>query len=52
MKEADGREFEESLVEDRTRWKEGVRAIAKGMRCIWLPLMTRKETDCNWMDDE
>ena len=30
---------------DRTRWREGVRAIAEGMRCIWPPLVTRKEPD-------
>ena len=30
-------------VADRTRWKEGVRAIAEGMRCIRPPLVTRKE---------
>ena len=27
---------------DRTRWKEGVRAIAEGMRCIRPPSGTRK----------
>ena len=30
---------------DRTRWREGVRAIAEGMRCIRPPSMTRKEPD-------
>ena len=30
---------------DRTRWREGVRAITKGMRCIWPPSMTRKKTN-------
>ena len=30
-------------VADRTRWREGVRAIAEGMRCIWpLPVMRKK----------
>ena len=28
---------------DRTRWREGVRAIAEGMRCIWPPSVTRKK---------
>ena len=27
---------------DRTRWKEGVRAIVEGMRCIWPPSGMRK----------
>ena len=27
---------------DRTRWKEGMRAIAEGIRCIRPPLVTRK----------
>ena len=27
---------------DRTRWREGVRAIAEGMRCIRPPSVTRK----------
>ena len=30
---------------DRTRWKEGVRAIAEGMRCIRPLPVTRKEPD-------
>ena len=30
---------------DRTRWREGVRVIAEGMRCIRSPSMTRKELD-------
>ena len=30
---------------DRTRWREGVRAIAEGMGCIRLPLVTRKKTN-------
>ena len=30
---------------DRTRWREGVRAIAEEMRCIRLPLVTKKKTD-------
>ena len=30
---------------DRTRWREGVRAIAKGMRCIRPPSGTRKKPD-------
>ena len=30
---------------DRTRRREGVRAIADGMRCIWPPLVTRKKTE-------
>ena len=30
---------------DRTRWREGVRAIAEGMRCIRPPSVTRKEPD-------
>ena len=28
---------------DRTGWREGVRAIVEGMRCIWLPSVTRKK---------
>ena len=27
---------------DRARWREGVRAIAERMRCIWPPSETRK----------
>ena len=27
---------------DQTRWREGVRAIAEGMRCIWSSSVTRK----------
>ena len=30
---------------DRTRWKEGVRAIAEGMRCIRPPSGTRRKPD-------
>ena len=30
---------------DQTRWREGVRAIAEGMRCIRPPLGTRKKPD-------
>ena len=30
---------------DGTRWREGVRAIAEGMRCIWPPSGTRKKPD-------
>ena len=30
---------------DRTRWREGVRAIAKEMRSIRPPSVTRKKTD-------
>ena len=30
-------------VADRTRWSEGVRAIAEGMRCIRPPSVTRKK---------
>ena len=30
---------------DRTKWREGVRAIAEGMRCIRPPSMTRKKPD-------
>ena len=36
---------------DRTRWREGVRAIAEGMRCIRPPSVTRKKTK-NWIDDD
>ena len=32
-------------VADRTRWKEGVRAIAERMRCIRPRSLTRKEPD-------
>ena len=34
MEEAGGRECEGSRVEDRMRWRKGVRVIAEGMRCI------------------
>ena len=38
---------------DRTRWREGVRAIAKGMRCIRPPSMTRKKRiETEWMDGD
>ena len=30
---------------DRTRWREGVRAIAEGMRCIRPTSVTRKKTN-------
>ena len=30
---------------DRTRWREGVRAIAEGMRCIRPPSVTKKKTN-------
>ena len=30
---------------DRIRWGEGVRTIAKGMKCIQPPFTTRKKTD-------
>ena len=30
-------------AEDRTRWREGVRAIAEKMRCIRPPSVTRKK---------
>ena len=30
---------------DRTRWREEVRAIAEGMRCIRPPSVTRKKTN-------
>ena len=33
---------------DRTRWREGVRAIAEGVRCIRPPSGTNKKLD----DDE
>ena len=28
---------------DRTRWREGVGAMAERMRCIWPPLVMRKK---------
>ena len=34
---------------DRMRWREGVRAIAEGMRCIRPPSVTRKGPDWNWI---
>ena len=34
---------------DRTRWREVVRAIAEGMRCIRPRSVTRKKPDRNWM---
>ena len=30
---------------NRTKWREGVRAIAEGMRCIRPPLVTRRKPD-------
>ena len=30
---------------DRTRWKEGVRAVAEGMRCFQPPSVTRRKPD-------
>ena len=30
---------------DRSRWREGVRAIAEGMRCIRLLSVTKKKTN-------
>ena len=33
--------FEEAA--DRMRWREGVRAIAEEMRCIWPPSVTKKK---------
>ena len=53
------RQVEESVKEvwlkieeagDRTRWREGVRAIGEGLRCIRPPLGMRKKLDDN--DDE
>ena len=32
-------------VADRTRWRKGVKDIAKGIRCIRSPLVPRKEPD-------
>ena len=37
---------------DQTRWREGVRAIAEGMRCIRPPSVTRKKPNQNWIDDD
>ena len=37
---------------DRARWREGVRAIAEGIRCIRSPSVTLEKTDRNWMDDD
>ena len=41
--------FKMEEAADRTRWKEGMKAIVKGMRCIQPPLGTRKKPDLNWM---
>ena len=30
---------------DRTKWREGVRAMAEGMRCIRSPSGTRRKPD-------
>ena len=38
-----GLEVEEGAY--RTRWREGVRAIAEEMRCIRLPSVTREKPD-------
>ena len=32
-------------AEDRTTWREGVRAIVEGMRCIWPPSGKRRKSD-------
>ena len=45
-----GSKIEEAA--DRTRWREGVRAIAEGMRCIRPPSVTRKKPNLNWIDDD
>ena len=48
MEEAGGRECKGSRVEDaadQTRWREGVRTITEGMRCIQPPSMMKKITD-------
>ena len=50
MEEAGGRECEESRLKieeaaDQTRWSEGVKAIAEGMRCIRSPSVTRRKPD-------
>ena len=42
-----GLEVEETA--NRTRWREGVRAIAEGMRCIRSLSVTRNTPDRNWM---
>ena len=34
--------LEEDKAANRTRWKEGVRAIAEGMRCVRPPLTKTK----------
>ena len=35
---------------DRTRWREGVKAIAEGIECIWPPSVTRKKgIETGWM---
>ena len=36
---------------DRTRWREGVRAIEEGMRCIQPPSETRRKLDGNWIKE-
>ena len=43
-----GLKIEKAAV--RTRWRADVRAIAKGMRCVWPPLVRRKP-DCNWIEE-
>ena len=50
MEEIGGRECEESLLKieeaaDRTRWREGVRAIAEVMKRIRPPSVMRKKPD-------
>ena len=37
---------------DRTRWREGVRAIAKRMRCIRPPSGTKRKPDEKWIEEE
>ena len=37
---------------DRTRWKEGVRAIAEGIKCIRPTLGTRRILNSNWVEEE
>ena len=41
--EESSRRIEMEEAANRTRWREGVRGIAEGMRCIRPPSLTRKK---------
>ena len=44
--------FEEDEAANCTRWKEEVRAIAEGMRCVWPPSTKTKPTGLKLNDHD